>query len=195
MALLLHSDLNALHKTSKAKLTHMKIRYDAKSYEGDFSELQYPGETDESGLPLIPSPNVFSSLHSTTVEGIPTVGQCAVHLELLEVFFALRSKIINSEQLDNTFGVKVLGKVVYRKKYNSQTKKYVFKPTKLRDDTFKTRRREKWAYYLSIAVERFKFWIVTAEKVMFEEWRSSSKKPALPCLPPLGKLANYVSKK
>ncbi|QKX53956.1 uncharacterized protein TRUGW13939_01036 [Talaromyces rugulosus] len=196
MALLLHSDINALHKASKAKLIHMKIqrerRESEKNYEYDFSGLQYPGETDGSGLPLIPSPSLFSSLHSTTADspwlvehGIPTVAHCATHLELLEVFFALRNKIINSEQLDNTFGVKVVAKIVYRRKYDSTTKGYVSRRTTLRDDSIKFRRREKWSYYLSIAVERFKFWIEKADKAMFEEWRSSSKKPALPCLPPL----------
>ncbi|CRG89168.1 Protein ycf2 [Talaromyces islandicus] len=192
MSLLLYSDVNALHKASKAKLMHMNIRYENKNYEGDFSQFRYAEETDVSELPLIPSPGLFRSLHSMTAEvplpveqRVPTVGHCAVHLELLEVFFSLRHKIINSRQLDDAFGVKVIGKIVYRKKYNSKARKYIIQAITLRDDTFKARRREILTYYLSIAVECFKVWIEQADEVMFEECSSFSKKPALPCLPPL----------
>ncbi|GIJ86994.1 hypothetical protein Asppvi_005893 [Aspergillus pseudoviridinutans] len=142
---------------------------------------------NESEEPAIPSPSLFTSLvpyeNQRDRNALPTVGQCAVHLELLEVFFALRSKIINSTQLDNTFGIKINNGIVHRKEYDRRKRKYIYKPYKLRDNTWQARRREKWSYFLSIAVQRFKMWIRKANDTV--DGSGLSENTRLPFLPPL----------
>ena len=99
---------------------------------------------------------------------IPTIGQCATHLKLLEVFFTLRHNIVNSTALDKTFGAKVNNKIVYRKKFHNQMGAYVYRRTPLRDATYPDRRREKWDFYLKIAVVRFEAWISLANNAVEE---------------------------
>ncbi|KAH8705642.1 hypothetical protein BGW36DRAFT_284650 [Talaromyces proteolyticus] len=194
MSLLSHSEISTLHQASKTELTYIRICEKSNDYQIDPSTLLYPGETDENGRPLIPAPSLFTDLYSKIEEDssspkqdLPTVGQCATHLELLEVFFALRGKIVNSETLDDTFGVKVVNNIVYRKKYDTKKRKYIYAPVRLRDTTFKDRRREKWSYYLSIAVERFKTWIRKADEAALDrkDLLPSSTEVVLPCLPPI----------
>ncbi|KAL2127130.1 hypothetical protein VTI74DRAFT_11271 [Chaetomium olivicolor] len=81
-------------------------------------------------------------------------GECATHLQLLEVFSRLRSQTIQSSELDKAFGVKQEHKVVYRKQYLKGKKE----PVKLRDSKWREKRRQKWVYFLSIAVARFEAW-------------------------------------
>uniref|UniRef100_A0A093V443 Uncharacterized protein n=1 Tax=Talaromyces marneffei PM1 TaxID=1077442 RepID=A0A093V443_TALMA len=140
------------------------------------------------------APSLFKSLTTitntsspTTENGgpIPTIGKCATHLELLEVFFALRYNIVNSAALDATFGIKVNNKIVYRKKFDQRMGAYIYKKTTLRDDTYQDRRREKWDFYLKIAVVRFGTWIKASNKAVEEHAREKGGVFSLPCLPPL----------
>jgi hypothetical protein len=148
--------------------------------------------------PKIPDPKLFASLTHTAPTApesdVPTVSECAVHLELLEAFYKLRLDIIKSEELDATFGVTIDKKTVYRKEYDYTKRKYVNSPVQLGDATWPNRRRQKWSYFLGIAAGRFKVW---AKKM--NEFLKAPSKPGdwavfmtgtnwsrLPFLPPLG---------
>ena len=104
----------------------------------------------------------------------------------IKVFFTLRYNILTSKALDKTFGVKVNKKIVYRKKFNQQMRAYIYKKTPLRDDTYQNRRREKWDFYLKIAVVRFGAWIRVANKAVEEQAKEKGGAVSLPHLPPLG---------
>jgi len=197
MSHLTASHLSDLHKGSKdeaVKLGPTHYQYGKK----DQNALnKYPRAASASKEPQIPDPKIFNGLAASAddLERLPAVAECAVHLELLEAFFALRSKILKSAELDTTFGVKPENKVVYRKTWDLIQRKYVPKEHKLQDKTFQTRRREKWPYYLTLAVGRFRMWMRRTDMAMAANGAGSgsSKSVAetnsseLPHLPPLGK--------
>ncbi|RAK98957.1 uncharacterized protein BO80DRAFT_386665 [Aspergillus ibericus CBS 121593] len=81
---------------------------------------------------------------------LPTAGECAVHLELLEVFHALRTRIIQSKELDRVFGL-----------HSSRLRN----PRRSRE----SQGTEKWHRFVSLAVERFQHWIRAAEKLLEQD--------------------------
>ncbi|OJJ72420.1 hypothetical protein ASPBRDRAFT_175492 [Aspergillus brasiliensis CBS 101740] len=104
--------------------------------------------------PIIPQSDLFKflslELHdASSTQGdkidIPTIGECAVHLELLEVFRNLRTQIIQSKELD-----RVLRLDLNRLWISNHRRE--------------TQRTEKWRRFVSLAVERFQVWIRAAEK-------------------------------
>ena len=114
----------------------------------------------EAEKPLIPSPAVFvglsdvKTLHGPGATAIPTTAECAVHLELLQAFRALRKQVLESTALDTIFDIKPNPKTV-TKGANSK---------KLKDNTFAARRREKWPLFIDLAVARFKVWFEDADE-------------------------------
>lgn len=106
----------------------------------------------------IPSPSLFTTLNDARPDHFPTVAECAVHLELLQVFYTLRSNIIFSRALDKTFGTEAKPRTVYRKTWKSRERKYVHEPVKLGDTTWDSRRQEKWTTFLDYAAARFVTW-------------------------------------
>lgn len=118
---------------------------------------------------------------------LPSVAECAVHLEMLEIFFSLRVRVIQSKPLDKTFGFEQKPRTVYRRKYDSKQRKYVNQPHTIKDSTWKTRRRDKWIVYLHVAVGRFMVWAKAADVDIFAAAQDSSV-IELPHLPPCGKL-------
>lgn len=197
MSLITASAIENLHRAAKAEIKDLKqwrnnYNRDPRDDHWKLFEVEDTNETD--GRLLIPAPSLFKSLDitnspsPTTENGgcLPTIGQCATHLELLEVFFALRYNIINSAALDTTFGVKAKEEIVYRKKFDRPTGRYIYKKTQLRDDTYQNRRREKWDFYLKIAVMRFGTWIRAVSQIVEEQARAKGGVVSLPYLPPLG---------
>lgn len=157
------------------------------------------GAKNASQEPKIPDPKLFDSLGYTgsaaPESDLPTLSECAVHLELLEVFYKLRQDIIKCEKLDASFGVTMNKKTVYRKGYyDPPRRRYTTYPVQLADETWPTRRRQKWSYFLSIAVGRFKVWMIAANRSLkvpnnLEDQAPLStefNRPKLPFLPPLG---------
>ncbi|GMF78306.1 unnamed protein product [Aspergillus oryzae] len=154
-------NLASLHRASGAEIISAKFSNTAYHYER---------ARDKSEEPLIPDPQLFQfSSHSTSTD-IPTISECAIHLELLEVFHALRDRVQQSTDLDNTFGIKPNIRTVYRKRYSSQLRKYESYTVTVKDTQFETRRKDKWHYFLELAVGRFTRWIRTHEAINSRDW-------------------------
>ncbi|ORY16588.1 hypothetical protein BCR34DRAFT_584252 [Clohesyomyces aquaticus] len=121
--------------------------------------------------PKIPSPSLFSSdtgsLHNQPL-ALPTVAECAIHLELLQTFQHLRLSIISSEKLDTLLGIELNRRTVFRK-VSKGYQRYEHEEVQLRDMTFDERRQTKWSLFLSLAATRFLVWVELIEKDRSEE--------------------------
>jgi hypothetical protein len=141
--------------------------------------------------PVIPAPYVFASLICSTANAhdVPTLGECAAHLELLQAFYAVRRKVLNSKDLDTTFGIKANIRITYHTTYNRFNRPIRHK-NKLKDTTFPVRRRQKWPFFLGLAAARFRIWLQKADLAINVPSLGSSVSTtaALPALflPPLG---------
>ncbi|KAF3481518.1 uncharacterized protein GIQ15_04277 [Arthroderma uncinatum] len=128
----------------------------------------------------IPDSRLFQGLGTSSMPKdctvpIPSVGECAVHLELLELFYYLQVRVLQSTELDAAFGIHPDKKTVFRKNYSSRR----YEPVVLRDKTFETRRKAKWHCFLDLAVLRFIRWAIKIDEAM------ESKGIRIPLLPPL----------
>lgn len=171
-----------LHKESKSSVTKLNINSRAR---------ENPTNLGGGQRPTIPHPKLFEALSHSPSE-VPKVADCAVHLELLEVFHTLRVIVLNCQSLDKTFGITPRTKKVYRQEYSYRKRKHFKKAVIIKDATFHTRRREKWDYFLEIAVGRFLEWIDVVDQWM-KSW-TVLVNPQLPAclLPPLGELPLYL---
>lgn len=94
-------------------------------------------------------------------DDVPSVHACAVHLELLETFMALRRKVLNSNALDVTFGIS----------HNPKERPSLAK-----------RREEKWDKFVNLSVARFAIWIDHIHKDSKAVQQLSSPLPPLDIL-------------
>jgi len=180
MSLFVASHVRSLHQASKGNLSLL----------GGSSRASRPKKPDRplgTSLTALFESLTVSSHQSNTRKSNPTPAECATHLELLEVFLQLRLKILQSTDLDTAFGLKENRKTVYRKQVSYQygRRKYTNKPVQLRDTTWQTRRREKWPYYLSIAVERFRVWAAKTEETLASSQAPDALALPIECLPPV----------
>ena len=122
--------------------------------------------------PVIPAPQIFQSLLEPSTgkshrkaNSVPTVAECAAHLELLETFYALKVKVLASRELDSVLGIKPHREIYQstRRVNKSRMHRGVYygdfrnvKTDKIRYRTSAVRRREKWPFFLGLAVVRFK---------------------------------------
>jgi hypothetical protein len=81
---------------------------------------------------------------------LPTIAECATHLELLEVFYVTRQKILVSKEIDNALNIHPNRETKTGKKGDKKT---------LKDETFWDRRQEKWKRFLEFACVRFLSWM------------------------------------
>ncbi|KAK4200876.1 hypothetical protein QBC40DRAFT_224494 [Triangularia verruculosa] len=112
----------------------------------------YPSARTSSEEPVIPKPTLFEENHVTNSERaarLPTVAECAIHLELLETLFVLRERILRSEDIDNSMGI--TRKRETKTGHNGDTKTF-------KDATFESRRQAKWIRFIEFAVVRFLDW-------------------------------------
>ena len=202
--------LQELHRLSKAEVHNLTpvINYPYINQQGGLKKYKRASSAAEE--PQIPEPALFKGLDAAPPAepefAIPTVAECAVHLELLEVFYQLRSSIVNSTELDTTFGVAIQKRTVWKKQYDYTKRTYVPQEHKLNDPTWKARRREKWSYFLTLAVARFRGWMrkldvaLAARKRQEQEREEGGSSKAteklpetdsleIPYLPPLGKMS------
>lgn len=186
-------DFHALHLTT----VHESGKAETRWYDSGPGNLpvsgkapkNFPSSSYTTISPFIPSPSVFHTLTtepSRSVTALPTVGECAVHLELLEVFHQLRKRVISTTTLDQSFGVLPPQKIVYRRVYR-RGKNRRREAVTIKDPTFPERSRAKWPIFLKIAVVRFLLWAPRIDKLMQENGGPPSE-AQLPHLPPLGRL-------
>ncbi|KAL2130157.1 hypothetical protein VTI74DRAFT_6812 [Chaetomium olivicolor] len=205
MALLDGGIIKQLHASSKAEVQAIDFatRHDRKDLpwylgmEGS-GRTVYCSPASMDDEPKIPSPHIFESLMSPPAKSegereddnarsivIPSIAECAVHLELLEVFFRLRAEILKSKALDKVFGVEMDHPIVYQRQYGMRQRQ----PVKLKDPNWSEKRRKKWSYFLTLAVARFEIWAKKAAKSAFggNGPHAELELIDLPPLPPLGK--------
>ncbi|KAI9765545.1 MAG: hypothetical protein M1839_005487 [Geoglossum umbratile] len=112
----------------------------------DGPKFRFRAAPTPSEQPVIPPEDLFASLSGTVrpslteSDDIPNTARCASHLELLEAFAVLKNKVINSNALDRTFGIK----------HERQN-----------DPALPQRRQVKWTKFVKLAVVRFKLWFAT----------------------------------
>ncbi|KAM0414182.1 hypothetical protein ACHAPD_007427 [Fusarium lateritium] len=145
MSHLIGYNLGALHRTSR-------------EFKRKVDSAYYPSAATIDENPIIPSPSTFDHLNNLHQDNLPTPSQCAVHLELLEVFHALRIKVLDSKALDQAFDLGGPTKKVYRRKFVKGLNKWVNQETTLRDLQWENSQDKKWTFYLGEAVRRFMVW-------------------------------------
>lgn len=173
----------AFRSCDHARSSLSKGKAGAASRQQQINDLRAKFLTTQKGAeeaPLIPSPSIFVSLHHRSQSGaevetgaLPTIAECAVHLELLEAFVILRQKVLSSNALDRAFGIApkdTLATVRGRR---------VRKP----DNTFAERRKAKWPIYLRLAAARFLMWWLSSDGGAVSE----------KSLPPLGMIEAFLS--
>lgn len=137
--------------------------------------LYRPAETPAE-QPVIPKPEIFDSLDNpaANLAALPTIAECAVHLQLLEKFVVLKQKILTSNRLDRAFAITPKEKLVTRGgKREVQA-----------DQTFKTRQAVKWPIFVRLAAARFLRWWRRCSHVLHSQ--GDSLRMAEVSLPPLG---------
>ncbi|KAI0458625.1 hypothetical protein F5B21DRAFT_458843 [Xylaria acuta] len=180
MALSIDYNQNILHHCSKQAFTRQVAQSNP--------QVQFVKATSVPDNPKIPNPDLFNfSIDSRCVQKdakrLPSIAECAAHLELLQAFRYIRIEVLSSKKLDDAFGIKPENRTVFRKHRVSQgySSSWVREPVKLRDDTFEKRREEKWPLYLRLAASRFLYWIAAVEA---EYSRPNAADQPLP-LPPI----------
>ena len=138
--------------------------------------LYLPARTPDEE-PVIPKPEIFDALHNPTENpaALPTIAECAVHLELLEKFVALKQKVLTSNRLDRAFAIIPKDKIVTeRGKRNIQA-----------DQTFKERQAVKWPIFVLFAAARFLRWWRICSPILHTQ--DNKLRMAETSLAPLGK--------
>ncbi|KAF4997175.1 hypothetical protein FGRMN_4070 [Fusarium graminum] len=138
-------NLGALHQASREMNRTIRLTY-------------YPSADTRDENPLIPSPDIFNLVEDLHRDNLPTPAQCAVHLELLEVFHALRIRVLDSKALDQVFNLGEATKKVYRRKFVKGLEKNVNQEITLRNTIWENNRDNKWTFYLGRAAPRFLVW-------------------------------------
>jgi hypothetical protein len=77
---------------------------------------------------------------------------------LLEVFHALRIRVLDSKALDTAFKLGGATKKVYRRKFVKGLEKWVNEEITLRNLKWERNQDNKWTFYLGEAVQRFRVW-------------------------------------
>ncbi|PMD60448.1 uncharacterized protein K444DRAFT_629398 [Hyaloscypha bicolor E] len=105
-----NSQLDVLNKQSREATSRLLKPFKFCNKRSPFS----PAAT-EAEQPIKPDSNIFCSLSENQSGGVvptkrktndvTTVGECAVHLELLEAFLVLKIKVLQSNAIDRVFGI------------------------------------------------------------------------------------------
>ncbi|KAK4171644.1 hypothetical protein QBC36DRAFT_339591 [Triangularia setosa] len=143
MTLICRRTQEVLHSGGRAVL---------RGYISNTAATPYPPARKTTDEPVIPEPAVFEqddTTNSAPAARLPTVAECAIHLELLETLFVLRERILRSEEIDKTMGINRRRET--KTGHNGDTKTF-------KDTTFESRRQDKWTRFIEFAVVRFLDW-------------------------------------
>ena len=187
MALTIGVDQQALHVSSKDAMSAISgVQPWCSSSSTEWRAPTFRTVRTKAEEPTIPASSLFRSLEDAKPGGItgglPSVAQCAVHLELLQALHTLRVNVLRSTALDATFGIKPNLRTVTRGW--GRNKRVV----KLKDDTLATRRKEKWPLFVELAVVRFQTWVKLADSLMATAAKmdNNGATSQTMALPPLG---------
>jgi hypothetical protein len=169
-------DQIALHNASQTAMTALQSR---QHYRNEWQPPVYQLAQTEDEIPKIPDQELFNSLEEAYGQQIPSIGQCAAHLELLQALYTIRTKVLSSEKIDKSFGIIPIPQIRIRGKGTRTTK------VKIKDPTFVKRRQQKWPIYINLAVVRFEKWLSEMSRTLHQTV-DDSKSFDLPHLPPLG---------
>ncbi|KAK5988536.1 Glycine-rich domain-containing 1-like protein [Cladobotryum mycophilum] len=133
----------SLHEWSKKNMKALTQKY-------SLYHVPHPGNDGT----VIPSPALFDFdqrfdraryISTKKTEGchLPSIAECATHLELLEVFYRIRQQVLASEAIDKSMGIKPIRRTKTGRKGDTKT---------LKDDTLWERRQPKWPVFLEFAV-------------------------------------------
>lgn len=138
--------------------------------------LYLPATTPEE-QPAVPRPEFFDSLDNLNgdLDALPTISECAVHLQLLEEFVALKQKVLTSNSLDRAFAIVPKGTLVSR----------AGKKQLGADYTFKERQAVKWPIFVRIAAARFLRWWTRSSPALQVQGNRLSMAENL--MPPIGR--------
>lgn len=140
---------------------------------------------DIKSEPSIPDPAVFKSLSQPPSEdsptALPTVGEVATHLELLEAIYHLRTDVVSTKRLDVPLGMPPASTKLWKRKIVRGRWYHVQMP--ILDKDYEERSKEKWLLFLRLAVHRFEIWAEKSDALMKE---TGASEPAIPYLPPIG---------
>ncbi|KAK6528281.1 hypothetical protein TWF281_009527 [Arthrobotrys megalospora] len=162
-----------LHHWSKKAVSHQKAV--ANTQTSSNPENLYIPQFLVSGQfpssfkkPRIPNPSLFDfkAVTSEDLFRLPTVAECATHLEILAAFYQLRQGVLSSTELDEVLGIKSEDRGECRRERVPDSRRgislfggrYQTKEVKVEDETFQKRRKTKWEFYKSLAVVRFTYW-------------------------------------
>jgi hypothetical protein len=181
MSLAIAQTRDSLHTCSKNSLANQE------TLQGSSSTPRFKKAVVVTQNPEIPARTLFNfSLPGGILQGnntstsLPSVAECAAHLELLQAFNSLRIRILASTELDEILDITVIPRTVYRKIYTNGGR-YTKTAVQLRDETFDQRRKVKWSLYLGLAASRFLRWVDAVE----DEPNMLKKSIGLP---PIGRL-------
>ncbi|PNP61297.1 hypothetical protein FNYG_13983 [Fusarium nygamai] len=123
--------------------------------------LPYELAVKPEDVPTIPDPGIFefptptnannapSRKQNTPDLALPTLSECAAHLEFLETLFILRQKILVSTELDDAMQTKPVRETKTGYQGDEKT---------LKDDKLWERRQAKWPRFVELATVRFLAW-------------------------------------
>ena len=136
----------------------------------------YPPAKTPGEQPVIPKPEIFDALHLPTADlaALPTTAECAVHLQLLEKFVALKQKVLTSNDLDRALGIIPKDKLVVQGG----------KRQRRADETFKAQQAVKWPIFVRIAAARFWKWWGSCSPMLHAQ--DNKLRVTETSLPPLG---------
>lgn len=141
----------ALHKMGHDRIPHLQSNSDPKHW--GWKEANSPAEEPEIPAPSLfqfDEPVVGESSDSTIAKfRLPSVAECAAHLELLEAFYVIHQQILVSTEIDTAMELKP----------NRERKTGHKGDTKdLKDPKWWETRQIKWDRYLEFATLRFLAW-------------------------------------
>ena len=159
-------DRKALHSASAQHAKHALKSSTSGLPQG------FPAPSRNAAL-RIPSPACFdftqtASESNNRLASIPTLSECAVHLELLEAVLVLRTKVLNSKALDRLFGI------------NVSPRRSAQGP------------EEKWVRFVALAVIRFSLWWDSLSIILGKA--KNVKTLDTEHLPPLGEIPCFETK-
>ena len=143
----------------------------SREYSRKYAASVSLGAKDDKQQSQIPLPAIFESSDGSHADSnehgitLPSIAECAVHLELLECFKLLREAVVKSNQLDVLFDTLPLKSYTTSYGHNIRGRRVLqrklCRPIKEHDSTFQERRKVKWTIFVNYAYHRFSLWVAS----------------------------------